>query len=125
MDSGRFDTKIETTRGQADTGSGRDADAQCGLLGNAVEQGTEQQWQPGGLGPFAAQPIYCLVGQIEHHGSDGQSERDGPAAAGPEALFGEFEGDAGDQCSGAEAENQADESSIPGSDHAGDGTEKQ
>jgi hypothetical protein len=46
-----------------------------------------------------------VIGDEERHRTGGQTERDGQRAADPESLLGEFERDARDEGTGAEAEH--------------------
>lgn len=62
-----------------------------------------------------------MIGDEERHCTEGQTERDWQRAADAESLLRQFERDARDESTGAEAQHQPDEALVPGAGHAGEG----
>ncbi len=70
MASGDSRTENGHDEGQADTGAGGDADAERGLLGNAVSRHRQQGNALGHKVSLRPQSVYCCL-QAEHHRTRG------------------------------------------------------
>jgi len=91
----------------------------------AVEWGPKVRLNCIALGTIQTEALDEVIGDEERHCTGGQAQRDGQRAADPEPLLGEFERNARDEGTGAEAEHQPDEALVPAVGHTGQGADDQ